>query len=194
MRRSLPPDERRAELLVAARGAFVERGYHQAGVADIVARVGCSRGTFYNYFDSKRAVFAVIVGQMMDEVVGVIVPIDVTADIPTQVRANLEALIRAIAGQDVVRVLFTEAVGIDDEGDTALRDFYDQATTRIEAALHTGQALGVVRDGDVRLRARCVLGLIKEPVIQAVLHGEELDADALVGEIIGLLSGGVLRS
>ena len=53
----LPPEERRAQLLAAARVVFARRGYHHASVSDILDEAKVARGTFYNYFDSKRAVF-----------------------------------------------------------------------------------------------------------------------------------------
>ncbi|MCB9685765.1 MAG: TetR/AcrR family transcriptional regulator [Alphaproteobacteria bacterium] len=190
---AMDPDERRAAILAAARRVFVRKGYHRAGVADIVQEVGVARGTFYRYFEGKREVFAAVLGGVMDEVVGVVRPIDVTRPIPEQIRANLDRLVRAVTDEDVVRVLFAEAQGIDDEGDAALRDFYGAALGRIEAALRTGQALGVVRAGDTRLLARCLLGLIKEPVVQAALFGESLDAAGLVDEITAVLAGGIVK-
>lgn len=189
---ALPPDERRSQILAAARSVFARLGYHKAGVADIVDEVGVARGTFYRYFDSKRVVFQVVLAQMMDEVVGVIVPIDVSAPIAPQVRANLDRLVRAIVAEDVCRVLFSEAAGIDAEGDEVLRAFYGEALFRIESALRTGQELGVVDAGDVRVKARCLLGMIKEPVVQASLFGEPLDVEQVVAELGRLLSRGVL--
>lgn len=189
---ALPPDERRAQLLAAARSVFASQGYHRAGVADIVDQVGVARGTFYRYFDSKRAVFQVVLEQMMDEVVAVVKPIDVAAPIVPQVRANLERLVRAIMAEDVARVLFTESVGIDAEADDALRAFYGEALARIERALLTGQSLGVVEQGDVAIKARCLLGMLKEPVLQASLFGEDLDPDRLVAELASLLGRGLL--
>jgi len=189
---ALPPDERRAQLLAAARSVFARQGYHRAGVADIVDAVGVARGTFYRYFESKRAVFQVVLEQMMDEVVAVVQPIDVSAPIVPQVVANLERLVRAIMAEDVARVLFNESVGIDAEGDDALRAFYGEALARIERALLTGQALGVVEPGDVAIRARCLLGMLKEPVTQARLFGDDLEPDRLVAELAGLLGRGLL--
>jgi len=90
--------------------------------------------------------------------------------------------------------LFSEAVGIDAEGDEALREFYGAALSRIETALLAGQTLGIVHDGDVKLKARALLGVIKEPVVQAKLYGESVDAEALVGELILLLRLGVLKN
>jgi AcrR family transcriptional regulator len=192
VRRVLPPDQRRAELLDAAREVFISHGYHRASVGLIVREVGCARGTFYNYFENKRAVFTAVVSLMMDEVVGVIHPIDVTTDIPLQVRNNLERIVRAVLAQGVAKVLFGEALGVDDEGDHALRAFYEDAVGRIELALRTGQALGVVARGDTQVLAWCLLGLIKEPVFQARLRGEDIDVESLVEQIIALLTRGVL--
>lgn len=191
---ALSPDLRRAQLLAAARAVFARKGYHQAGIADIVDEVGVARGTFYRYFDSKRAVFQAVLEQMMDEVVGVVQPIDVTRPIAPQVWANLERLVRAVMAADVVKVLFAESFGIDEEGDDALRAFYGEALGRIERALHTGQELGVVDRGDVRVQARCLLGMIKEPVTQAHLFGEPLDVEVVVWELGRLLSRGVLAT
>jgi AcrR family transcriptional regulator len=193
MRRVLPPDERRAELLAASRAVFSRRGYHDTGISDIVREVGCSRGTFYNYFDGKRDVFAEVLEAMMQEVTQVIEPIDVTRDIPAQVRDNIERIIRGIMAADVFRVLFTEATGIDDEGNQVLRTFYGRATQRIETALQTGQALGVVRPGDTRVLAWCLLGLLKEPVFQARLFEEDIPITVLVSEILALIGQGLLK-
>jgi AcrR family transcriptional regulator len=189
----MPPSARRASLLAASRKVFGERGYHRTGVADIVQEAGVARGTFYRHFEGKREAFSSVVEQVMLDVVSVVRPIDVGQPIPPQVRANLERLIRAIADEQVVRLLFAEAQGIDSEGDAALRAFYGVALDRIETALRKGQALGVVRDGDTFVLARCLLGLMKEPVVQASLHGETLDASVLVTTLTGLLERGVLK-
>lgn len=190
-RRVLPPEQRRAELLAAARATFAERGLHAASIDEITARVGCAKGTFYNHFQSKVDVFAQVALAMIDEVLGVVRPIDVTRPIPDQVRANLDRLVRAIASNEVARVIFSEPGG-HPEVDAALVAFYDAALARIERALRTGQALGVVRPGDVRALARCLLGLLKEPIAQARLRREATDPAAHVEAVLALVVHGAL--
>jgi len=53
--------ERRRQILDAARDVFARRGYHAATIDDIVAATGVARGTFYLYFDDKRAVFEALI-------------------------------------------------------------------------------------------------------------------------------------
>jgi len=61
---SKAPDERRQELLDAARDLFVEKGYEQTSVSDVVAKVGVAQGTFYWYFQSKEEVLLAIMREV----------------------------------------------------------------------------------------------------------------------------------
>ena len=195
MTRSQPlaPDERRAQLLEAARSVFVERGYYRTSVSDIVSAAGVARGTFYNYFDSKRAVFQASLDAVMEQVNDAVIPIDVASPIPPQVTANLQRLIVTLSAPEVSRLLFAEAVGIDDEGDEALRAFYADATERVERALTTGQEMGIVRDGDMVLTAQMLMGVLKQPIFQGTLTDNPPDPAVFVQEFYRLLAGGVLR-
>lgn len=191
----LAPEDRRASLLLAAREVFSARGYHAASVGDIIEAAGVARGTFYNHFESKREVFAAVLSALMLEIGGVVQPIDTGRDIVAQVQDNLHRITRAMAAQGpAVRILFTEAEGIDADGEAALSAFYAHALGRIERALVDGQRLGVVRPGEVRQAARCLLGMLKEPVMLARLLGEPIDAPALARAIFELLRGGVLTA
>lgn len=49
--------ERRQAILNAAKAVFEEVGYEQASMAQIAARVGGSKATLYNYFESKEVLF-----------------------------------------------------------------------------------------------------------------------------------------
>ena len=63
--------KRRIQLLDAALETFVERGYSDVGGAEIVARIGCSHGTFYNYFDNKRDALDALLSRELAEMVAV---------------------------------------------------------------------------------------------------------------------------
>jgi len=195
MSRAAPmsPDDRRAQLLAAARVVFAERGFHNAGVAHIIRQAGVARGTFYNYFESKRAIFNEVLSTLMVDLVAGVRPIDVQQDIPAQAREIVRAIVTAALEPQVARLLFAEAVGVDEEGDAALRSFYSTGLVRIETALGVGQTLGIVRPGDLRLAARCILGMVKENVFMAALLDEPLDPDALVDELYAFMTGGLLR-
>ncbi|HEU0024461.1 MAG TPA: helix-turn-helix domain-containing protein [Thermoleophilaceae bacterium] len=60
------PGESRAALLAAATGVFAERGYRGAGVGEIAAAAGLSKGTFYWNFESKDDLFFALVEERLD--------------------------------------------------------------------------------------------------------------------------------
>lgn len=190
----MEPAERRVALLDAARRVFASKGYHRTGVADIIAEAGVARGTFYNYFDSKRAIFQAVLEEMMERVDGAVRPIDVTQPIPDQVHAMVERIVEAVAEAEISRVLLTRAVGIDAEGDSAVAAFYQRALGRLELALQRGQAMGVVADGDAALLASGLMGLLKEPVFQATLAGRPLEVTRLTEMLLQVLRGGLFRT
>jgi len=57
--------QRRDQILKAARAVFDEKGYESATVSDIVRRAGVAQGTFYLYFESKKAVVVELARQPM---------------------------------------------------------------------------------------------------------------------------------
>jgi AcrR family transcriptional regulator len=189
----MDPDDRRRHLLNVARRVFADRGFHGASVSDLIGEAGVARGTFYNYFEGKRAIFQEVLEELAAELTAAALPIDIHAPIAPQVRENFARVIRAAMAPETSRLLFTDAVGIDDQADVALRAFYDDATLRIRTALEHGQRLSIVREANTQVLAEILVGMIKGPVLLAALRGDDLDADAVVDEVLALLAVGVLR-
>lgn len=63
----LPRPERRAQLLEAALGVFVENGYHQAAMDDIAARAGVSKPVLYQHFPGKLELYLALVDRHAGE-------------------------------------------------------------------------------------------------------------------------------
>jgi TetR/AcrR family transcriptional repressor of mexJK operon len=59
--------EKRAQILAGATSVFAADGYEGASMARIAAVAGVSKGTLYNHFDSKAALFAAYVGEKCDQ-------------------------------------------------------------------------------------------------------------------------------
>src|SRR5277367_3091171 len=50
----LPPERRVADILLAARAVFTEKGYGDALISDIAERAGVVEGSLYRFFANKR--------------------------------------------------------------------------------------------------------------------------------------------
>ena len=55
------PEERKQELIDTAERLFLEKGYEQTTVADIVREIEVAQGTFYYYFSSKEEILEAII-------------------------------------------------------------------------------------------------------------------------------------
>ena len=63
------PDERRGEILAAARALFAERGINKTSISDVAARVGVTRGLVYHYFADKDSLVDAVLTEYIDEIV-----------------------------------------------------------------------------------------------------------------------------
>ncbi len=77
-----PADERRKELIDAARELFLEQGYEQTTMNNIAQRAGVAQGTFYIYFSSKQDVLMAIMQELLEAVCGTILRLAERTDLP----------------------------------------------------------------------------------------------------------------
>ncbi|MBL8683333.1 MAG: TetR/AcrR family transcriptional regulator [Myxococcales bacterium] len=189
-------EQRRAQILDVAKSVFAEKGYHHAKIDDIVARARVARGTFYLYFGDKRAIFSELVDGCVDAVNAAIYAIDLARRDRSpieQLTDNVDRVVQVFVNEPALaRILFNEAVGLDPEFDRKLLAFYDGVTATIVRALVEGERVGMVRPGDAKTRALCVLGIVKEFLYQLSLRGEGFDRGASVRTVIELINGGWL--
>jgi AcrR family transcriptional regulator len=166
--------ERRQQILSVARDVFARRGYHAAKVDDIVAAAGVARGTFYLYFQDKRAIF----GEIVDRTIA---------------RIGIAIVRVLLDDRATTKILLTDALGVDPAFDQKLLSFYDEMSSMLERSLSDGQSLNVVRDGDVRLFSWLTMGAIKEVMFQIVQRGASYDEDMLVDGVFTFFRQGFLR-
>jgi AcrR family transcriptional regulator len=195
---ALPKSERRQQILTVARDVFARRGYHQTTIDDIALQAGVARGTFYLYFEDKRAVFSDLIDRFASQLSMAIVRIvtdDAERPVVDQVRENIRAIIgTCLMERSMTKILFTDAVGIDPAFDRKLFTFYDMVVQLLAESLKDGQALGIVDEGEPRVLAYLTIGALKELLYQAVTLGyAEESAEVLTQQMFSFLSGGYLR-
>jgi AcrR family transcriptional regulator len=77
-----PPDERRRELMNAARELFIEQGYEQTTMSSVARRAGVAQGTSYIYFASKQELLMAIMRELLETLAGVIGRLAERTDLP----------------------------------------------------------------------------------------------------------------
>nr|WP_248489645.1 AarF/UbiB family protein [Tsukamurella sp. PLM1] len=193
---------RAAQLLDAAVTEFVDNGYAEVGVREITARAGVSHGTFYNYFDSKRHLLAVLVDRNRNTVLGVLEDAARALDgpvTPAVLRGavfgvNLSVLQYITERLDEFRFLMLEVPGVDAEAFAEYLDLYAEVKDRMAAILAPAVAAGVI---DPRLAPGAIaegwLGYMLG-VVAAMVNEVDVTSPAESAHVVtSLLLGGARR-
>lgn len=191
---------RRAAVIDVARRIFADKGYHATSIDDLIEAADIARGTFYLYFESKRAIFDELLDELFGTLQGTVRRIDVSPGAPPpveQMNATVERVLDTLlAKREIASILLREAVGIDDDFDRKLADFFGRIEVLIVRAIETGQQMGLVRPCEARLAARCVLGAAKEVVHWAFVEEDptSIDRKKLGRELIAFTLQGLFKS
>jgi AcrR family transcriptional regulator len=207
----LKADLRRAQILDVAKGVFAQRGYRVANVADICEAARIGRGTLYQYFENKQGVLLALMEDIAARVKRVLeerprvanlsyakdVPVPLIVDFcKTRLRALLDAV---FVDEATLRLVLREARGLDGAVDQVISVIDETVYAALESDLRAAQSAGVLRQGDVRLFARYILGGVEKMVLVSLTGDEKIDLDQIVDvavelELFGLLEANIQKS
>jgi AcrR family transcriptional regulator len=153
---------RREQILDAAARIFAEKGYHEAGIADIATALGIGHGTFYRYFENKKDIVTQAVDLAIARITGTVLEEDPEAsNTLAEYRAQVERIyLRLFALQDqhphLVRFLYRQAPDAARLG-AALDGFLGYT----ERLIHNGIAKGFLRpDIDVDIAGQALVAVM----------------------------------
>jgi AcrR family transcriptional regulator len=199
-----PGPERRRQILAGAKKVFAARGYHETNISHICDDLGIARGTLYQYFDSKKAVFAAIVEDLLDRVRAAVearpVPklrpgVRITyEEIIAYTAASLRRVLAAAFEDEAsLRILVREAVGLDVEIDAILRAIDEITVDRFAKDITMAKEAGILRDDvDPRSASLFVIGGIQKLALDALSQNGSIDLDALARQAAELQMSGLL--
>jgi AcrR family transcriptional regulator len=164
-----PREDTRARILAAAREAFASRGYHGTSIDTIIESADVARATFYLHFKSKRDVFEAALEELIAVVYQALPPLEPTEEVSPQALRNIERVLEALLDDvDLARILLMEGLGPDEDSREKILRLQERLVRYAEETLRRGQELGMVRAGDVRVMAACVIGAVKEVLNQYI--------------------------
>lgn len=140
----LRPEDRRAEIVAAARQVFLRSGYDGAALAEVAAAGQVSRGSIYRYFPSGRADLArAVIEHVVDELHE---RLRYAASVPFSAATRMEHLVGALFAffrdqPDAYRFLFHEVWAA---GEPAI-----EAAGLSARAVLAGEIAGVLADADL---------------------------------------------
>jgi AcrR family transcriptional regulator len=188
-------EERRQQILDAARKVFATRGYHEAKVEDIAAAARVAKGTVYLYFSDKRSIFAELIDDLFTRIAAAILRVDTSADVAAQIKHNIRAILSVLVDDPhTMRMLFSQASAVDASFSSKIQSFFDGLRQLLSESLEEGQELGIVAPGDTRLYAAFTLGALREILEDTVRRAEgQPTRERIVEAMFELLQRGYLR-
>jgi AcrR family transcriptional regulator len=189
--------ERRRQIMNAAKHVFAEAGYHGASIHAIIERAQIARGTFYLYFESKAAVFDSILDQAMADLRARIHRIEVddkNAPAPqVQLRDQvMETLDYIVRDRPLATLLLSAGHTPDAEAAERLDQFFAEVRDLLRRAMESGMEIGLLRKVDPELAASAMLGMIRGVIEQLIRDTKPPAVDAVVSEVLMVALRGVL--
>lgn len=190
--------ERRRQILSAAKVVFSEAGYHGASIHAIIERAQIARGTFYLYFASKAAVFDSILDQALADLRGLVHRIEVVdpaapppqVQLRSQVIATLEYIVK---DRPLATMLLSAGQTPDVEAAERIDSFYAEMRDLLRRALESGLEIGLLRKCHPNMVSAALLGLIRGVIEELVLHDSDLTVEQVVDELLMVALRGVLK-
>jgi AcrR family transcriptional regulator len=181
--------ERRRQILAAAKAVFADAGYHGASIHAIIERAQIARGTFYLYFESKAAVFDSILDQAMAALrarIRRIEVIDPGAPAPqVQLRAQVVAALEYVVGDRPLAILLMSAGHTPDaEAAERLELFFAEVRDLLKRALEQGTEMGLVRRCAPDIVAAALLGMIRGAIELLVTQADPPPIARVVDELL----------
>jgi AcrR family transcriptional regulator len=174
--RRLPPDERRAQVLEAARVVFARDGFAGASTAAVAREANVTRGLVHHYFGSRRELFLGLLEELAERL-----PAAIRTDLeglPLEdvVRINGTALLDAVERDRDAWVALLGAAGSDPDVEQILDRARDQAIDKM--LVNQGAAVG--DSEELRLVLRVYLGAAEATLAEWTVHQRATRAQAEV--------------
>ena len=179
--------QRRDQLIEAARTVFVRKGFFDTRVADIVAEADVAQGTFYSYFDSKDMIFREVcrinTDRMMEDVAAATVT-SMDAPMIDRIRAGLKGYIE-VYRENARMVALTEQVGTFTPEMREMRlQIREGWLSRLERVLKRQQAEGIADPTLDPYMTIQVLGAMADHACYVWLSlGQPYDADEVLDSL-----------
>ncbi len=191
-------DERRAQLVTAARDVFGQKGYHAATVDDITRAAGVAKGTFYLYFEEKREVYYELVRSFLRHVKDIGASVAREVHTPGEFFARCEQAARELVRvfvehHKLARLTYRESMSLDPELERLLHEFYRDLAAVEADNVRLGIELGVFRAVDPVICAYAHIGMVERVALGLLQEKEPPDPQHVARELLSVAFEGVRR-
>ena len=164
------------KIFEASMKLFAEKGYENTSIEEITATVGVAKGTLYYHFSSKEEIFDFLVKEGMKLLQN-------SLDIKTSKYENYIDKIKAIVliqikivnkYEDIITILLSQFYG-SKERNQKCKNYIYEYISKIEEIVQQGIDLGQIKQGDAKIYASEIYGLIGSSLVYKIREKENFD-------------------
>jgi len=195
-------ERRKQELLKIAYRMFIEKGYENTSIDEIIAEAGIAKGTYYYYFESKEATLEAVIEMMIEEEVGrAKAVLETSLPVPQKLVSVIYSLRPAQDEQVIVKALdVTENIVMHEKVN---RRIVEEAVPLLTEVVKEGISQGIFECTNIEERVRMLLiisqhifddGIFTDRDVEVYIDVVEKTLGAKGGTmsfIAELISGGV---
>lgn len=177
---------RKNQIMQTAKAVFARHGYHQTNIAMICSQAGIGRGTLYQYFKNKKAVFQSIIENIIGQAIQLVEytpkPIESVDQLFELQAERLEKIFRLfLLDRSFTRVAF----GVSSEF-PKMRQMVDQHFTAIiQRELEHMQRFGLLKDGiDPEPAAIYLCGGLQKIVMNYLLDRKKFSKQGEIKDLV----------
>ena len=155
---------------------FAEKGYDATSIEDITATIGVAKGTLYYHFNSKEEIFDFLIEEGIKLLQN-------SVDIKTAKYSNYLDKIKAIIliqikivnkYENLINIILTQLWGKEKRNIKCQKLIYDYID-KIETIVNEGIKLGQIKNGDAKIIASEIYGLISSTLVFKMKEQEKFD-------------------
>ena len=189
-------EQRRGEILAAAKKVFARKGFHGTTIAEIAKTAQLSYGSIYWYFDSKDALFHELMeteGQALRRHVHEALATPADGDPAAPFRAAVRATFEFFeSDRALVKLLFRDSYALGDRFEKHLFGIFEGFISDVEAIVTDAEKRGVVVGYPPRLVAVSVGALVGQIAHRRVVTDDGMPAAVVADFVVSLLLNGLL--
>jgi AcrR family transcriptional regulator len=198
-RQPVDRDQRRQQLIDAARALFADKGFHATTVDDITRAAGVAKGTFYLYFREKREIYYQVIRQFMNLIMEIGGSVSESTE-PTDFfgraeKAALELMTVFLDNRQLARLAYREFMGLDPELERMITAFYRELAEIEARNLRRAIELGLIRPVEPLVVAYAHIGMVERVLLAIVDAPDEFsEPERVVAELMRLALDGLRRT
>ena len=154
--------ERRRKILQCSLDLFIEKGYFNTSLRDIIALSGVGTGTFYNYFIDKEDILKALLEDFAEEIVSSISEYYlVEKDLYERFIETKRLTMEVFAQNEALSEIYSRVAGASERIDLCLKQFEDRLIEYYSRNIEYGIKKGVFKNVQVSPIAHSILGIEK---------------------------------